>query len=174
MTLMLGAGRLHISAPAPCVPVPGVGVRIAFTAKAHWPVLGIAVPVAVRSLTALLRPEICEEDGGAVLVFKIEIEDMSVAGLPRAVGRKVTEIANRELVSKNARLSWAFGKTLSHSFRLPSSMPPLDSLDLTVKAGRVEVRSDGVRLAVSFDSAVRRAGVAQFEDEPSAPGRPAG
>ena len=35
LTVTLGAGRLEMSAPGPCVPVPGEGVRVTFKATAH-------------------------------------------------------------------------------------------------------------------------------------------
>jgi hypothetical protein len=157
LSLTLGAGRLQMSAPGPCVPVPGEGVRVTFRATAHWPLLGIEVPVAVRALSLLLRPEICRGAAGESLVFQPVVEDMDIPGFPRALERKLTAMVNRELVRKDASLSWDFTGTLTHSFRLPGSMAPIDSLDLTATAGRVEVRSDGMRLAVSFSSAVMRA-----------------
>jgi hypothetical protein len=158
LTVTLGAGRLQMSEPGPCVPVPGEGVRVTFKATAHWPVLGIDVPVAVRSLSLLLRPEICGTSTGEALVFQPVIEDMDMPGFPRALERKLTAMVNRELVRKDASLSWGFTETLTHSFRLPGSLAPVDALNLTATAGRVEIRSDGMRLAVSFTSAVMRAG----------------
>jgi hypothetical protein len=156
MTLTFGAGRLQLSAPSRCAPVPGLGVRVTFKATAHWPLLGIEVPVAVRSLSLLLRPEICAGTDGEALVFQPVVEAMDIPGLPRALERKLTVMVNRELSRTHASLSWGFTKTLTHSFSLPGSMAPIDSLDLTATAGRIEVRSDGIRLAVSFASAVTR------------------
>jgi hypothetical protein len=132
-------------------------VRVTFKATVHWPLLGIEVPVAVRSLSLLLRPEIRAGTAGEALVFQPVVEDMDMPGFPRALERKLTAMVNRELVRKDASLSWDFTETLTHSFRLPGSMAPIDSLDLTATAGRVEVRSDGMRLAVSFASSVTRA-----------------
>lgn len=156
LTIPLGAGQLHLSDPTPCVLVPETGVRVVCRAKVHWPMLGIDVPVTIHSLAVLLRPQIAPGESGEALVVTLEIESMDLAGIPKMFDGRITEMANKELIRKEIELSWCFSRTLTHSFPLPNSITPLDSLDLTVLAGRVRVQSDGVGLAVKLDSAVRR------------------
>lgn len=156
LTIPLGAGHLHLSHPDPCVLLPDVGVRVACRAKLHWPVLGIDVPVTIQSLTLLLRPQISAREHGDSLVVTLEIEDADLAGVPKILDRTITEMANKELIRKEVELSWCFARALTHSFELPKTLTPLDSLALSVQAGRVSVRSDGVGLAVRLHAVVQR------------------
>jgi len=156
MTVAVGTSHLLLSDPAPCVLVPDVGLRIVCKAKVDWPVLGIDVPVTARSLTVLLRPSIARREQGEVLVITLEVEGADLAGIPGLFEQRITDLVNRELVKKEVELSWAFAKTLTHSFRLPEALAPLASLDLTVLGGRVRILSDGLGLAVKLDSGVKR------------------
>jgi hypothetical protein len=156
VTIALGAGQLHLSDPAPCTLVPDVGLRVVCKAKVHWPVLGIEVPVTVHSLDVLLRPEIATRHGAEVLVFKLEIENVDLVGVPKVFDHRITEKINHELREKEVELSWNFTSTLTHSFALPASIDPCESLDLHVVAGRVRIGAHGMGLAVRFAAAVKR------------------
>ena len=160
LTIPLGAGHLHLSDPRPCVLVPNIGVRVVCRAKVHWPVLGIDVPVTIQSLALLLKPQIVAGENGEALVVGLEIESADLVGVPKVFDHRITEMANKELIRKEVELSWCFVRTLTHSFQLPKSIAPLDSLDLTVLAGRVRILADGVGLAVKLDSAVKRTNAA--------------
>jgi hypothetical protein len=156
VTIALGAGQLHLSDPAPCVLVPDLGMRVVCKAKVHWPVLGIEVPVTAHSLEVLLRPEIATRNGADILVFKLEIENVDLAGVPKVFDHGITERINHALREEEVELSWDFASTLTHSFALPASISPCESLDLGVVAGRVRIRADGIGLAVMFTAAVNR------------------
>jgi hypothetical protein len=91
-----------------------------------------------------------------MLVFKLEIEKVDLAGVPKMFDHRIAEMVNAELVRKEVELSWGFARTLTHSFRLPSSIGPLESFDLTVLAGRVTILSSGIGLAVKLDATVKR------------------
>lgn len=90
-----------------------------------------------------------------MLAFELEIENVDLAGVPGVFDRRITELVNEQLVRKEVGLSWAFASTLTHSFRLPQSIAPAGSLDLTVLAGRVKIRPDGIGLAVQFGACVK-------------------
>jgi hypothetical protein len=156
MTVAVGTSHLVLSDPAPCGLVPDVGLRIVCKAKVHWPVLGIDVPVTARSLTVLLRPAIARRGEREVLVVTLEVESAELAGVAGLFEQRITDLVNEELVKKEVELTWGFAEALTHSFRLPGELAPLDSLDLTVLSGRVRILSDGVGLAVKLDSGVKR------------------
>jgi hypothetical protein len=156
MTVRVGASDVLLSDPAPCVLVPDVGVRVVCKAKVHWPVLGIDVPVTARALTVLVRPSITQREQRDVLVITLEVESADLAGVPGLFEQRITDLVNKELIKKEVELSWGFAKTLTHSFRLPDALAPLESLDLTVLGGRVRILSDGLGLAVKLDSGVSR------------------
>jgi hypothetical protein len=156
LTIALGAGRLHLSDPSPCELVPDVGLRVVCKAKVHWPMLGIDVPVTAHSLSVLLRLEVARVLEADVLVFKLEIENVDLAGIPGVFDRRITEMVNAELVRKEVGLTWAFARALTHSFELPAWLEPAASLGLTVVAGRVKIVGKGIGLAVQFESSVKR------------------
>jgi hypothetical protein len=136
--------------------VPDIGLHIVCTANVKWPVLGIDVPVTARAVTVLLRPAIAKREDGEMLVVTLEVESADIAGVAGLFEQRITDLVNRELVKKEVELSWGFAQTLTHSFRLPETLAPLDSLDITVLCGRVRILSDGLGLAVKLDSGVKR------------------
>ena len=57
-------------------------------------------------------------------------------GFPRRPRAKLTAMVNRELLRNDAGLSWDFTGGRRRILRLPGSMAPIESLDLTATAGR--------------------------------------
>ena len=155
MTIEVGAGRLTLEEPAPSTLVPDVGLRVTCKARLRWPVLGLDVPVSIHSISVICRPEVVNKEGAQVLAFKLEIEHVNVAGVPKLIDDRVTKMANEGLAN-HPDLAWKFTRALTHSFRLPRSIEPLDSLELTVLAARVKITAEAMALAVEFDSGVTR------------------
>lgn len=149
-------GDLLIHEASEVTLVPGIGLRIVCSAKLHWPVLGVSLPVTLRSLTLLLTPMIAPRPKGNALVFKLHVEHADFAGIPTIVDERVTDRVNKALAEDRAELVWDFAKTLSHAFALPSLLEPLDSLGLTVALGEVRVTAAAMILAVSFHANVTR------------------
>ena len=106
----------------------------------------------------LLRAKIASRESAEALVVTIEVEDVSLAGVPEMFEHKITEMVNKELVRKEIELTWAYARALTRSFRLPSSIAPIESLDLIVLAARVKIVSDGMSLAVRLGSTLKRLG----------------
>jgi hypothetical protein len=138
--------------------LPDVGLRMTITAEIHWPVLGVHVPVSVRSATLEIRPEIVERPGGGTLTFKLHLYDVDVSMLPDFVDRGIVDLVNRELEAKHVELSWGFTKTLSHVFNLPEALASAGGLDLRAGSGRVKITGDALALAVSFGARVQPRG----------------
>jgi hypothetical protein len=151
-----GEGSLVITDPSDVTLEPGVGVRVACKAKLRWSVLGIMVPVTISSVIVVVRPEIVKTANAQALVFKLEIERADLAGVPEFVDRRVTDKVNAELAERQIELSWNFAQTLSHAFKLPKSIAPLESFALTAVDARVTVSADAMALAVAFESTVTR------------------
>jgi hypothetical protein len=128
------------------------------TAEIHWPVLGVHVPVSVRSATLEIRPEIVERPGGDTLTFKLHLDDVDVSMLPDFVDRGIVDLVNRELEAKHIELSWGFTKTLSHVFDLPEALASAGGLDLRAGSGRVKITGEALALAVSFGARVQPRG----------------
>ncbi len=149
-------GELAVSDPTDITLVPGVGLRLVCKAKLHWPVLGIVVPVTLNSLTIVLRPEMVQRTTGDALVFKVEIEHADIAGVPTMIDDKITAKVNEELAAKHVELSWGYPTTLSHVFKLPAAIAPIDTFEIDVARGKVVVTENAVTLAFSFHATVTR------------------
>ncbi|MDP9036776.1 MAG: hypothetical protein M3O50_18410 [Myxococcota bacterium] len=149
-------GQLDLDEPTEVSMVPGRGIRIVCAATLHWPVLGMDVPVSIRSAAVVVSLEVEARGDGAALVFKPEIEHANVALLPAMVDGRVTSLVNQELAKKHVELAWNFERTLSHVFPLPEALETTASLGLRVKAGAVKINVDALGFAVSFDTEVQR------------------
>jgi len=134
--------------------VAGAGMRVVCSATVRWPVLGASIPAAIRSLVAVVRPEIEKRDGHDALAFRLMVEETDLTALPTILDESIAAKVNNELAKTD--LVWSFSDTLSHAFRLPKTLEPLDALDLGVSWGQVRVTSEAVVFAVSFHSSVTR------------------
>jgi hypothetical protein len=139
--------------------VPGTGLRMTVTSEIHWPFLGIHIPVSIRSATLEVRPEILDTPQGNTLTFKLRLDDVDIAMLPALLDRGIVERVNKELEAKHIELAWGFTKTLSHVFELPDALASARALDLRATAGRVQITTEAVALAVSFRATVEPRGV---------------
>ena len=140
--------------------LPGVGLRMTITAEIHWPVLGVHIPVSVRSATLEIRPEIVENPGGDTLTFKLHLDDVDVSMLPDLVDRGIVDLVNKELEAKHVELAWGFTRTLSHVFELPEALASAGALDLRAASGRVKITSEALAIAVLFHARVEPRGEA--------------
>jgi hypothetical protein len=158
VTIGLGDdGALHIHDPSDITLVPDVGLRVVCKANLRWAVLGIAVPMTINSLVVLVRPAIAKREGIDALVFKLEIEHIDLALLPKGIDDRVTHLVNRELDAKHVELSWDYAATLNHVFTVPGILHPIERLELTVRGARVTTTGEVMGLAIAFGADVRRA-----------------
>src|ERR1700688_2253455 len=99
-------GNILISDPRELELVAGVGLRMSVAVEFHWPILGIQVPVSVRSATLDVTPQILEKPAGEALTFKLHIDDVDLLILPEFVDRSIVDLVNAELEAKHVELSW--------------------------------------------------------------------
>jgi len=147
-------GNILISDPRDLVLIAGVGLRMSVTVDLHWPILGIQVPVSVRSATLEVRPQILKKQEGEDLTFKLHIDDVDLSMLPEFVDRGVVDLVNAELDAKHVELAWSFTKTLSHVFALPDVLASAGAIDLRAAWGSVKITDEALVLAVSFRATV--------------------
>ena len=147
-------GSIVLSAPRDIELVPELGLRMTVTTEIHWPVLGIQIPVSVRSATLEVRPQIVENAGVDALTFKLHLDAVDISILPALVDRRIVDLVNKELEAKHVELAWSFTKTLSHVFALPEALATVGALDLCAASGRVKITGEAIALAVSFQARV--------------------
>jgi hypothetical protein len=143
--------------------VEGQGLRMTCGARIRWPILGIDLPLTVESVNLLLCPSVPGPPDQGTLIFKLAVEGIDFAWVPAGIDDRIAEKINHELAKKHALLSWRFGDTLSHVFKLPRFLPPLDAVALDVAWGQVRVTNEAMVIAVSFHSRVLRADREQSE-----------
>jgi hypothetical protein len=147
-------GNVLISDPRDLELVEGVGLRVSVTVEFHWPILGIQIPVSVRSATLDVRPQILEKPEGEELTFKLRLDDVDLSILPEFVDRGVVDLVNAELEAKHVELSWSFTRTLSHVFALPDALASAGAIDLRATWGSVRITQEALVLVVSFRATV--------------------
>jgi hypothetical protein len=143
--------------------VENQGIRVECKAELRWPVLGIDVPIQVRSLALLLIPSVVKRSGRDALAFKLQVAELDIAWVPASFDATIQEKVNRELKERQRQLTWNFGQTLSHVFDLPNAVRPIDALGLEVAWGKVRVTNEALVMAISFHAHVHR------EGEPASP-----
>jgi len=132
------------------------GLRMTAEARIHWPVLGITVPIKIDSLSVMIKPQITSAPGGGdALSFALQIDQAEFAGILALGDQPITDKINSELGKLD--LAWAFATMLSHQFKVPTMLEPLDSLALQVAWGKVRVTDEAMVLAISFQAEVSRA-----------------
>lgn len=129
----------------------GEGALVRTSARLKWDVVGISVPVVLRSIEVLLVPSI-EQDGQGhdVLALQARIESLDLSALPGFVEDKLRDRINSALERPSAFLRWRFTRTLDFNFHLPDALQPQRDLRLAARWGALRVSEQGFAMAASF------------------------
>ncbi len=147
---------LQVEKPAHVGFVKGEGLRIHTSAEVQWSVAGLPLRFVLRRLSAMIRPVIVEDALGGKLVFKVELEDVDLKGVPAAIDHSLVATVNGRLAAMGDKLGWDFGKTLRRTIPLPPSMDPVEAFQLRAQEGEVVVESDHLRFSFYAPSRFRR------------------
>jgi hypothetical protein len=158
LTIRLGGDdELTLDGPLDVALDPKAGLRLACRAKVRWSVLGLHLPVTVRSLEVRLVPLVrTDEKGVEALVFRLALDGADIAAVPGVVGDKITERVNEELAKKHVELAWNFHDLLDRAFALPNSIETASAIGLRVTSSAVRVTNESLSFAVRLDVAVER------------------
>jgi hypothetical protein len=148
-------GTVLLSEPRDTELVPDVGLRTRVTAEIHWPVLGVRIPVTVRSAILEVGPVISEKSDGGMLTFRLALREVDISMLPAIADRGIVNLVNKELEGRHAELSWDFIRTLSHVFTLPDAVVSARAIDLRAAYGQVKIGSEAIVFAVSFHAGIQ-------------------
>src|SRR5580658_3450718 len=99
-------GTVLLSEPRDTELVPDVGLRTRVTAEIHWPILGVRIPVTVRSAILEVSPVISEKPDGGKLTFRLALREVDISIFPAIVDRGIVNLVNKELEGRHAELSW--------------------------------------------------------------------
>jgi hypothetical protein len=144
--------HLYLGKPRTFELVADEGLRVEMSARVRWPLLGVAVPIDVPSVTALLRIKVLERNGEDVFAFVPELEAIDVSLLPGFIDRGLKQAINKAIATDLDHLSWRFTHTLDFVIPLPEATVPSRRVHLVAKWGDVVVTKEGVKLVATFDA----------------------
>jgi len=147
-------GAIALSSPRDIELLPELGLRVSVAAEVRWPILGVPVPVTVRSAVLEVRPEILKTPGGDHLAFRFHLHKMDTSIFPAIVDRTIVDLVNKELEAKHRELSWSFTKTFSHVFKLPAALASAQAINLSVTGGQVQITNEAIVFTVSFGAGI--------------------
>ena len=148
---------LYLGRPTHVELVRDEGLRIQTRAKVRWDLLGVRVPLVIKSITLMLRPVVARKNRRDVLQLQASVEEADLAVTPGVVDRSIVGIANKQLEAQAENLSWDFVKTLSFHIPIPDVVTPVESFDLIARWGEVKVTAKALTFAVSFKTRTHRA-----------------
>ena len=126
------------------------GVRIVTSARLQWDVIGVPLPLTLRSVSVILTPSIAKRDGKDVLAFSARIESADLAAVPAMIEVPLIAKVNEALAADHAKLAWCFTDTLDFTFQLPDTVAPPRSVRLFARWGAVRMSEEGVAVAAAF------------------------
>ena len=141
---------LWLDRPTSVEMVGNVGVRIVTSARLQWDVIGIALPITLRSVSVVLTPSVAQRDGKDALLFAAQVESADLAAVPVLIEVPLVAKVNEALTADHAKLAWCFTDTLDFTFQLPDTLAPARSLRLFARWGAVRTSEEGVAVAASF------------------------
>jgi hypothetical protein len=150
-----GGGQLRLEHPHRVTLVPSRGVQVECDARLVWPILGVGVPLELRSLTVSMLPVVEVRAEGYALVIRPGLDHAGVSRIG-LIEERTTAMLNEELQKHRIEWTWHFGRTLNHTFSLPGALKSVDALDLKVRTGAAQVTPRALRLEVSMVASVHR------------------
>lgn len=145
------ARTLHLEPPAEVRFRDGEGALITTSATLQWDVVGIKVPVVLRTVDVLLIPSIeVDAQGADLLALQARVERLDLSALPGFVEDKLRARINHALENPRAFVRWGFTRTLDFHFHLPDKVRPARDLRLSARWGALRVSEQGFAMAASF------------------------
>jgi hypothetical protein len=127
------------------------GAVVRTSARLRWDVIGIKLPVTLRSVQVLLIPSIeCDAQGNDLLVLQARIEEVDLTALPGFLDSALKDRINAALERPSSFVRWRFIRTLDFHFHLPQSVQPERDLHLAARWGATRVSEQGFVMAASF------------------------
>jgi hypothetical protein len=159
LTIRLGGDddELTLDGPIEVAFDPQTGVRVRCSAKVRWSVLGLHVPVTVRTLVARVVPMLRRDDKGTdALVFGVRLDAADIASCPGVLGDTIARKVNEELAKRHVEGAWSFHDLLDRGFALPDSVVTASAIGMRVGAAALRMTTETLSFAVKLDVAVER------------------
>lgn len=138
--------------------IAGDAVYLETSGRVSWGVVGIELPITVRTLRVRAKPTIERLDAQEVIAFHLAIEHANLSSVPTFIESQVVSAINDALTARRAKLVWRFTRTLDFHFRMPETTEPRREVRLYASRGNVEVTHDGLLAATEFELAAEPSG----------------
>lgn len=130
--------------------VPEQGIRIVTSAFLQWDVVGVSVPVTIRTAEVLLRPSVVHVENRDILSLRAEVKRLDLSHVPSLVEATIIAALNGKLEEPEATIPWKFMDTLDFEFKMPQSVAPLEKLRLFALDGEARITEQAVVLQVAI------------------------
>jgi hypothetical protein len=157
---------VYVGRPQSVELVEGRGLRVRTQAKLRWDVIGLRVPLTLRSVTFEVLPSVVHREGRDVLVFRFHLEEVDLTALPGLADRGLLDLVNKQLDKASTEIAWDFQKTLDWHIPLPKQLAPAEKFDLGATWGEVRITQEALVLAVSFRTHVQKSTDTRDDGEP--------
>jgi hypothetical protein len=134
------------------------GLRLQTSGQIQWLAAGLPINLTLNAVQLMLTPEVVADPAGGRLVFHPSLEDLDLKNVPGFLDRGLLGIVNGKLDSQGNALAWDFGKALTVSAPLPSSISPAEAFQMSVSNAQVVVLADALELTLTLDMRFSRLG----------------
>jgi hypothetical protein len=160
LTMYLDAKKkrwVQVNRPDEVSFIAGEGLRLTTSAKVQWTLAGVSIPFTIRLVQVMVRPEVVDDELGGKLLFRVQVEDADLKGVPSAIDDTIVSTVNARLSAIGDKIGWNFGETLRRSIGLPPSMHPVEAFQMRAQEGKVVVTDDAMTFSLYTPSRFKRA-----------------
>ncbi len=158
---------LWLAQPTSVEIVDNQSLRLVTSGKLQWDLVGLTLPVALRTISLRATPAIERQDGHDVITFGVQIEDADLSAVPGFLETPLIARINETLQARHTQIVWRFGETLDFHFQMPALSEPRRSVHLFARDGAVRFSDEGLVIAASFELAAHTQGSAPEEPRPA-------
>jgi hypothetical protein len=130
--------------------VPGVGVRIVTSGRLRHELAGIGLPLGIRRVQVLFKPELVQAHRGQRLDFRLRVEEADLENVPGLVENVLIPKVNQALEPSHLSMFWELAQTLTLSVPLPERFEPLDRFLTAAGVAHVAVTVDALILRANL------------------------
>lgn len=134
----------------------GVGIHVVTTGRFRFDIAKIPIPAQLNRVEFLILPRLIPDEDGVHLAIPIEIESADVRMVPDLIDSVLVSQVNAALTPKASQLMWQISDALSAVFQMPKRLDPLESLELKVVGGDVNLLAESLTLRIDYEMRLDR------------------
>jgi hypothetical protein len=139
--------------------IEGRGLRVRASAKAHWTLGGMPIPLTIDSIIFMLEPQIAPPPEPGKLLFKLKVEALGLKNVPGFIEESMVPLINEGLAVLEGAIGWDYAKTLNIKKEIPPLAAPLEAFTLAAGKAHIAVTKEAVILQLGLEMHFVQAGV---------------